>query len=208
MKTTDRTAKITRIGLLAAIASVLYYIEIPFLVGFYKIDLSGVPVVLAGFTLGPVAALIVIGIKNILHLAISQTMVVGEIADFVMLSTLVIPATLIYRAKPGFKNALLGLGLGSVLMTIVAALLNYFVLIPFYIRVFSSFMSEASVIADGATVFPLVDSMGKFILLITVPFNLVKSVLVSVISLVLQKHLGPLLTPNGRKAVASPAGGK
>lgn len=208
MRTTERTAKITRIGLLAAIASVLYYIEIPFLVGFYKIDLSGIPAVLAGFTMGPIPALIVIAIKNILHLAVSQTMVVGEIADFVMLSTLVLTATFIYRRKPGFRSALLGLCLGSALMTLVAALMNYFVLIPFYIRVFSGFMSEASVVADGAAVFPIVNSLGKFVLFITVPFNLLKCLLVSGLSLILQKHLGPLLSPKRGGAEAAPTGGK
>ena len=56
----------TRCGILAAMAVILYYIEIP-VVAFYKLDLSTLPAILAGFAMGPIPGVAVVVITILLQ---------------------------------------------------------------------------------------------------------------------------------------------
>lgn len=188
----EKTARLTKLALLAAIATMLYFVEIP-IVAFYKLDFSTVPALLAGFSMGPIAALVVLFIKNIFHLLVTYSAGVGELADFLMSGTLAVTAALFYRRRPDFKGALLGLGIGTVLMAIVAALLNYYLIIPFY--VFAVGLSNEVIVGMGSAAIPWVDSVQKLIVAITIPFNLLKGVVLSALTLVLLKYLKPFLTP-------------
>ena len=85
------TANLTRMALLAAMASILFLIEIP-VVAFYKLDLSNVPVLLGAFAMGPVPGMIILGLKSLIGLLHSSSAGVGELADFIMGAALVIPA--------------------------------------------------------------------------------------------------------------------
>ena len=58
---------LTRCGLLSAMAVILFYIEIP-VVAFYKLDLSTLPAILAGFAMGPIQGIAVIIVKNLVHM--------------------------------------------------------------------------------------------------------------------------------------------
>ena len=121
----------TRCGILAAMAVILYYIEIP-VVAFYKLDLSTLPAILAGFAMGPLPGVAVVVIKNLVHMLGTSTACVGELADIIMSSCFVVPASLIYRRHKDRKSAVLSMLIGTVLMTIAGVLVNYFILIPAY----------------------------------------------------------------------------
>ena len=140
MTSTTRGSRIsvgvmTRIAVLAAIASVLFLIEIP-VVAFYKLDLSNIPVLLGAFSMGTVPGLIILGIKSAIGLLHSSSAGVGELADFVMGAALVIPAALIYHQNKTRKNAIIGMAVGTVCMIIAGILMNKYVLIPFYMGAF------------------------------------------------------------------------
>lgn len=94
-----KTSKITYTAIFAAIATVLMYFEfpIPFMPPFLKVDLSGAVVLIGAFIFGIAPAITMIGIKDIIHLTQTQTGGSGEVADFLMLSTLVVIAVLLYR---------------------------------------------------------------------------------------------------------------
>ena len=89
-----KTSKITYTAIFAAIATVLMYFEfpIPFMPPFLKVDLSGAVVLIGAFIFGIAPAITMIGIKDIIHLTQTQTGGSGEVADFLMLSTLVVIA--------------------------------------------------------------------------------------------------------------------
>ena len=93
-----KTSKITYTAIFAAIATVLMYFEfpIPFMPPFLKVDLSGAVVLIGAFIFGIAPAITMIGIKDIIHLTQTQTGGSGEVADFLMLSTLVVIAVLLY----------------------------------------------------------------------------------------------------------------
>ncbi|MBQ8620301.1 MAG: ECF transporter S component, partial [Clostridia bacterium] len=101
----DAMFNLTRCGLLSAMAVILFYIEIP-VVAFYKLDLSTLPAILAGFAMGPMQGIAVIIVKNLVHMLGTSTACVGEFADILMSCAFVIPASLIYRRHKSRKGAL------------------------------------------------------------------------------------------------------
>lgn len=120
------TALVTRVAVLGAVASILYVVpEIPVIPPIYKLDLSGVPVLLAGFSMGGVPALGVLLIKDLTGLLHTSSMGVGELADFLTGAAFVLTASAVYRRAHTFKGAVLSLGVGSLCMTLVAVLANY-----------------------------------------------------------------------------------
>ena len=60
---TFSAGNIARMAVLAAIASILFVIEIP-IVAFYKLDLSNLPVLLGAFSMGVVPGLIILLLKS------------------------------------------------------------------------------------------------------------------------------------------------
>ena len=96
------TADLCYIGVMSAISVVLSLtLKIPmaFLAPWLKLDLSFVPVMLTGFALGPVSGLIVLTITNVIHLFVSDSAMVGQLADFLLGLCFMLPASLIYRSR-------------------------------------------------------------------------------------------------------------
>lgn len=187
---------IARVGVLGAIAAVLYFFpEFPIIPPIYKLDFSTLPVLLGGFAMGPVPALLILLIKDLTGLLHSSTMGVGELADFLMSGALVVTAVLIYQRHKSRRSATLGMLAGTGVMAVVGALANYYIMIPFYVTV-QNVPVEAIVQMVAGTI-PAVDSLFKLILLATTPFNLLKGIVLSVVTLLLYKSLSPLL--HGRK---------
>jgi len=201
----DTVFTLTRCGLLAAMAVILFYIEIP-VVAFYKLDLSTLPAILAGFAMGPIEGVAVILVKDLVHLLGTSTSGVGELADFLMSSAFVIPASLIYRRAKSRKSAVRGMLVGSVLMTVAAVLVNYFILIPAY-QVLMNLPLEA-IIGMGAAVLPFIDNTVKLVIFITAPFNVLKSVVLSLVTYLLYKRVSPMLHQKGGREGGDVKGGK
>ena len=185
------TQMMVRVALLSAVAFVLFqFFEIP-IVGFYKLDLSGIPVLLAGFSMGPLAGMLTLLVKNLLGLIGSSSGGIGEIADFVLLSCLILPPSIAYQKRRTRNTVLIGMLAGTLLMIPAGMLLNYYVLIPLY----TSWMSAESIIGiiDQAVPFLKIDTMPKLIFYVTGPFNLLKGLVISVLTYVIYPYLSPLL---------------
>jgi len=181
-------ATMTRIAILAAAASILFLIEIP-IVAFYKLDLSNIPVLLGAFSMGPVPGLIILALKSAIGLLHSSSAGVGELADFVMGAALIIPASVIYHRNKSRKNAIIGMAVGTVCMVIVGVLMNKWVMLPFYMGAFHMDMDGIIKAAGVAGV----DSEWKLLLLVTGPFNLLKGVVLSIVTALIYKPLSPIL---------------
>ena len=194
MSQTKRNANtmfnLTRCGLLSAMAVILFYIEIP-VVAFYKLDLSTLPAILAGFAMGPLQGVAVIIVKDLVHMLGTSTACVGEIADMLMSCAFVVPASLYYRRHKDRKSAMMAMLIGSVLMVITGVLVNYYILIPAY-QVLMNLPLEV-IIGMGQAVFSFVDSTVKLVIFITGPFNILKGAVLSVVTYLLYKRVSPLL---------------
>ena len=185
------TRTLVSIAMLTAISSVLMFMNfpIPIFPSFLKFDFSDLPAIIGAFAFGPFAGIVIELLKNTVHLMQTETGGIGELANFLMGTALVLPAGLIYRVKKTQKGALLGMLAGIISTSIVAALANYFILIPFY----ESFMPISAIVAACAKIIPAVDSLGKVIVYSIIPYNLFKGFVVCLITYLTYKRLSGLL---------------
>lgn len=184
--------KCAMMGALAAII-MLFEFAIPMVPPFYELDFSEVVILLTGFALGPVAAVISEAVKIVINLLLNGTitMGVGELANFLMGIALVLPATIYYQKHKTKKAAFIGMGMGTLSMLIISALLNYFLLLPAY-TYFLNIPMDA-LIGMASTVNGNVTNLFTLIILAVVPFNLLKGVATSIIVLLTYKKVSPIL---------------
>ena len=126
---------LTLTGLLTAIAVVLQYLEFPvpmFIPPFVKFDFSDLPAILAAFLVSPVSGVAVCLLKNVIHIAVSQSAMVGELCNFLLGAIMVVPAWFIYKIKPTKAMALVAMICGSVIVAVASIFLNYYITYPFY----------------------------------------------------------------------------
>ena len=187
----SNTQRITLIGIFSALAAVLMYLEIPFFFAppeAYKLDFSEVPVLISGFMLGPVEGVITEFIKILIKLIIkpTSTAFVGEFANLVIGITFILPASIIYKKKKSRKGALIGMGTGTLIMTVAGCFINAFVLLPAFAYLFGN-VPVSEIIKMGTAVNPAITNMFTFIILAVVPVNIVKGVLVSIVVYLIYK---------------------
>lgn len=184
---------IARCGVLTAISFILYLpafeLMLPFLPPWLKLDLSALPVMLAGFALGPAGALAVQAAKSVLHLFWSTSGGIGELADLIMGLALTLPAAITYGVRKDRTGALIGMGVGIVLAIGAGVLSNMYIMLPMYT---ASMGMDAVLGAAGGANNAIVD-VRTYVIYGVVPFNLIKGVVVSVVTLLLYKYVSPLL---------------
>ena len=184
-----------QVGMLGAVSVILMMFEIPlwFAPGFYKMDLSEVPVLIGTFAMGPLAGAAIELVKVILHLLFKGTTTagVGDFANFLIGCTFLVPAGVIYRVRKTKKNAIIGMVVGTAFMTVAGCLINAFVLLPTYSAAMG--LPMENLIAMGTAVNPAIKNLTTFAILAVAPFNILKGILVSVITLLLYKHISPIL---------------
>lgn len=185
-----------KIAILAAAAAVVMLLEFPLVFvapSFYKLDFSEVFVLLGGFAMGPVAGVVIELIKVLLFFLMRGTMTagIGELSNFLVGCALVIPASLIYRSWKTLKSAVIGLLSGSLIMTALAAVMNYFVLIPAYVGIAGFPMDR--ILEAGSQVNAGITDLWSLILIATVPFNLIKTLGTSLIVILLYKQVEKIL---------------
>jgi len=188
--------EIAKIGMLSAIAVILMLFEIPlwFAPGFYKIDLSEVPVLIGTFAMGPLAGIFIEIIKILLNLLIDGTVTIGigEFANLMIGCAIIVPSGLVYKKIRTRKGALIGMAAGTVAMTVVGCLLNAYVLLPIYAKAFQ--MPIEALVGMGTAVNPAITSLSTFVLLAVAPFNLLKGIIVSAVTLLLYKKISPVFS--------------
>ena len=194
-KAFSSTHYIAYTAIFAALAGVLMFLEIPlfFAPSFYKIDLSEIPVLICTFYLGPVAGVAAELVKIVVKLVLkgTSTAFVGDFANFVVGCSFVLPASMFYHARPGKKTALLGMILGTAVMTVFGSAFNAIYLLPKFAALFG--MPMEAIIGMGTKVNSAINSVSTLVLFAVVPFNLLKGVVVSALTFVLYKRISPIL---------------
>ena len=147
------------------------------------------PALLASFALGPVYGAAVCLIKNIINLFATTTGGIGELCNFLIGVLFVVPAGLIYRRRPSRKTALIGMIVGTLVMSAGSILVNYFIVYPTY----QAFMSEQMIVDMYSAIVPAADTILKGILIFNLPLTFAKAVLDSIITFALYKRLSPVL---------------
>ncbi|MEI7884964.1 MAG: ECF transporter S component [Clostridia bacterium] len=184
-----------KIAFLAAFSFLLSLFELPlpFFPPFLKIDLATLPALIGSLALGPWAGAVIALLGNLLKILISGSTTggVGDLVNFLVAATLCVTAGSIYQAKHGRKGAMLAMLVGVLFMTIIATLTNYYVMFPLYAKVMG-FPLEA-IIASGTALNANVTSLFTFMILMIVPFNLLKGAVLMLVTFLLYKKLSPIL---------------
>ena len=190
------THNLATMAILAAIAAVLFMLEIVVFpaVPFYKLDFSNLPVLLGAFAMGPFEGVLILAIKAILGLLHTTSGGVGELADFIVGTAMVVPAGLIYHRNKSRMGALTGMLVGTICAVLAAILANYFIMFPAF------GITEEALVGMGSKMFAGVTNTWTFVFYITALFNLLKFVAISIVGYLIYKPLSPIL--HGRRTRA------
>ena len=187
--------RVSYVAMFSAVAALLMLVEIPlfFAPAFYKIDLSEIPVLICAFYLGPVAGVVTELVKVLLKLLLkgTTTAFVGDFANFVVGCALVLPASVVYHANKSRKTAVIGMVIGTLVMTIFGSLFNGVYLLPKFSQLYG--MPLDAIVAMGTQVNGAIHSVSTLVLFAVVPFNILKGVIVSLVTLLLYKRVEKLL---------------
>ena len=193
------TAYIAKMAILTALSFILYAFgkfNLPFMFpSFLEIQISELPALLAGFSMGPVSGCLVIIFKCLLKFPLTSTAYVGEATDILLGIAFVLPASLIYYFHKDKKHALLGLCVGSLILTAVAIVANRFISIPFFVQLyfggnFNTLVGILQPLYKNMTA----DTFYVYYLFVGVlPFNLFRCIIVSALTFVLYKRLSKVL---------------
>lgn len=192
MKKKVSARKIAVVGVLTAVAVVLQYLEIsiPIVPSFLKLDFSDLPALLGAFAFGPVAGVLIQLLKNLIHMAVSQSGFVGELSNFLLGAVFVLAAGWIYQQKKTKLRALVAGLVGAAAMALVSVPVNYFVIYPLYYNVIG--FPEQAVLDMYQLILPSVGSIFKALLIFNLPFTLVKGLISVGVSMLIYKPLSPL----------------
>ncbi len=183
---------LTKIAMLSAVAGVLMLFEAPlwFAPSFYKLDFSELAVMIGALSMGPLAGAASELIKILLNFVLNGTITggVGELANFLIGCSFVVPAAWIYRKLRSRKGMLLGMAVGTVVMVALGSLINYLVLLPVYATVFGQPLE--AFVQMGNVLNPAIVDVKTLVLYAVAPFNLFKGVLISALSFVIYRKLG------------------
>jgi len=190
--TTNSLVKISVLSVLSYILMVMDF-PLPMFPSFLKLDFSDIPALLGAFAIGPVAGVFIQLVKVILYfLTNSSTGGVGELANFLVGAAYIVPAAIIYHRRKDRKHAVIGLIAGIISMTVVGAIANIFITLPFY----SAFMPMDAIVAMGSAVNSKIVDVNTLVLYGISPFNIFKGSIIAFVTLLIYKKISPILKNN------------
>ncbi len=191
------TRKIAMIGMFSAIAMILMLFEIPlpFAPSFYELDFSELPILVGTFAFGPVAGVMMEFVKILLKLCVkgTSTAFVGDLANFVVGCSFIIPASAIYAFRKTKKRAIIACIVGTLTLTIFGTAFNAIYLLPAFSQLYG--MPLEAILEMGVKVNPFVKegSIISFVVACVAPFNIIKGSAVSVLTLLIYKSISPII---------------
>jgi len=178
--------------MLSAAAIALQYLEFPlaFIIpSFIKFDFSDLPALVGAFAYGPIAGIVIALVKNLIHMAVSQSGYIGELSNFILCAVFSGVAGIIYKKYNTRKGAFWAGVIGAVCMAAISFPTNKFIVYPFYYN----FMPKEAVLASYQAIMPFLKSMDEALLVSNVPFTLIKGLASVAISMLIYKPLSPIL---------------
>ncbi len=189
----NKIRTITVIAIMSALSTVLMILEfsVPFVPSFLKFDFSDFPALITSFAFGPICGVIVELLKNVIHLIFSHTGGVGELANFIISSSFVFSAGLVYKIKKDICGAIIGAISGTLISSAVSFPVNYFITYPFY----SNLMPIEQIVDMYSKLIPPANTLPKALIIVNIPFTIIKGLVNTVITFLIYKKLSPILKP-------------
>ena len=190
------------IGMFSAVAMILMLFDfpLPFAPGFYKLDFSELPILVGTFAFGPAAGVMMEFVKILLKLFIkgTSTAFVGDLANFVVGCSFILPASVIYTFRKNKKNAIIACVAGTLIITLFGTFFNAVYLLPAFAKLYGTPME--TLLAMGSEVNPLAKEgdIVSFVAACVAPMNLIKGLSVSIVTLLIYKPLSPIIKSGHR----------
>lgn len=198
------TKKVAMIGMFSAIAAILMVLEfpLPFAPPFYKLDFSELPVLIGAFAFGPVAGVMIEFCKIVLKLLFkgTTTAFVGDLANFIIGCSFILPASIIYMLRKTKKTAFVGSAIGTICMTVFGTAFNAIYLLPKFAQIYG--MPLDVIISMGTAINSSITGVTSFVIFAVAPLNILKGASVSAITLVIYKKLSPILKESNKQTAA------
>lgn len=167
----------------------LFNFPLPFMPPFMSFDLAGLPEIIGGFILGPIAAVFIILVKILVKFVMmgSSSAMTGEIQNVILSCAYVLPAVLIYNRHKTKKTAAFGMAAGTVICALTAVFTNLTIIIPFYVNLMG--MSWDGIVEMCTKVNPLMKDPATMAVFGIIPFNLIKNGVVSLLTFLVYKKI-------------------
>ncbi len=195
------TRKIALIGVFSAIAFILMLLEfpVPFAPAFYELDFSEIPVLIGTFAFGPVAGVMIEFCKILLKLVFkgTTTAFVGDLANFVIGCSFILPASILYLNKKTKKMAIIGSAAGTLCMTVFGTAFNAVYLLPKFAQLYG--MPLDAIVGMGTAINPAIHSVATLVIFAVAPMNILKGGSVSIVTMLVYKKLSPILKESHRQ---------
>lgn len=179
----NKTKKMTTLALLCALSYIAMFVSRflpPFFTAFpfLKYDPKDAIIVIGGLLYGPVSAMVISIIVSLLEMVtVSGTHIIGCFMNIASSCAFACTVAVIYSRYRSIKGAGFGLALGTVAATATMLILNYF-LTPIY------------------TGMPR-EAVAELLIPAILPFNLIKCVLNSALTLIIYKPITRVLRQSG-----------
>ncbi|KRK85810.1 hypothetical protein FC99_GL002299 [Levilactobacillus koreensis JCM 16448] len=172
-------------ALFAGVAYVLMFVSLPIIpiVPYMKLDLSDLVVLLGMSLFGPAGAVLIAAVKELLYFVTTGLDIVnfiGVLTAFIADLALVLPisAVLKHHHQPTLKRQIVAVIVGTLTLTLVLSLANWWVITPLYLKVWGMSLGLP---------------VNKLILLGVIPFNLIKGIVLGVLFILLSRRMTPWL---------------
>lgn len=192
MQNKQKIRAIAVIGIMSASAAILQFLEfpVPLIPSFIKFDFSDLPGLITAFAFGPIAGIAVSLLKNVIHLLVTQSGGVGELANFIIAAFFTGTAGLVYKLRKTRSGAFIASLSGSLTSAVAGIAANYFIIYPIYYKIA---MPQEAILGMYQSILPSVDSILKSLLIFNLPFTFIKGLIISVICFAIYKKLSPVL---------------
>lgn len=194
MKNRNSLRRLVTVAILGAVSTVLMYLEfpLPFLIPpFVKFDFADVPALLAAYSMGPISGALVCLLRCTLHLLVTHSAGVGELANLILGCCLVVPAGIINKMKQTRGGAIVGACIGTVIMTGASLPVNIFITYPFYMKVLG--ITEEAMLDLYRVIIPSTKDLVSALTIFNMPFTFLKGAVAAAVTLVIHKQISRLI---------------
>lgn len=170
------TRQLVTMALMCAISAIFMFVQIPLIPAapFLSYDPSLVPAMVCGFAFGSGSG-VAVGVMAIVIHALMTGDWVGALMNVVATLGFILPATALYARRRSFASAIAGLVLSVLAATVLSIVANLTIGVWFW--------------------YGSLDAIVPLILPAVLPFNLIKTVLNAVLTMVVYKSISNLITP-------------
>ncbi len=191
------TRKMAVSGMFSALAMILMLFEfpLPFAPAFYELDFSELPILVGTFAFGPFTGVMMEFLKVLLKLFVkgTSTAFVGDLANFVVGCSFILPASTVYAFRKSKRSAVVACIAGTLVMTLFGTAFNAVYLLPAFSKLFHLPMEQILQMGAEANPFVKEGNLLSFVAACVAPLNLLKGASVSIITLLVYKPLSPIL---------------